>query len=157
MWVLPDPLNDNVVQEMSTLIESLTLGVFFKMSSATELKKGSYFIHNNEPVRVNRKEVVVYGTHSHSKLKLFIQGLNDKSEKELNIHHHDKVEIIDIIRKVGQVISKTDDKVQLMDNVSYETLDGTAPDELHNQLNEGDLVTFVDFNGNVKIIEKRES
>ncbi len=69
------------------------------MPSATELKKGSYFIHNGQPVQVTRRELVAYGTHSHSKLKLFIQGLNDKSEKELNIHHHDKVEIIDIIRK----------------------------------------------------------
>ena len=127
------------------------------MSTATELKKGSYFIHNNEPVRVNRKEIVVYGTHSHSKLKLFIQGLNAKSESAINLHHTDKVEIVDIIKKVGQVISKTDDKVQIMDNVSYETLDGAAPEELHNELNEGDVVTFVDFNGNVKIIEKRES
>ena len=125
------------------------------MGSASELKKGSYFIHSNKPVRVNRKEIVVYGTHSHSKLKLFIQGLTDKSEKTINLHHTDKVEIIEIIRKVGQVISKTDDKVQLMDNVSYETLDGSAPVELHSELNEGDLVTFVDFKGNVKIIEKR--
>ena len=126
------------------------------MASASELKKGSYFIHNNEPVRVNRKEVVVYGTHSHSKLKLFIQGLTDKSEKELNIHHHEKIETVDIIRKIGQVISKTNDNVQIMDNVSYETLDGKAPEELHNELSEGDLVTFVDFKGNVQVIEKRE-
>ena len=130
---------------------------FKKMSTATELKKGSYFIHNNEPVRVNRKEIVVYGTHSHSKLKLFIQGLMEKGERNINLHHTDKVEIVDVIKKVGQVISKTDDKVQIMDNVSYETLDGAAPEELHNELNEGDAVTFVDFNGNVKIIEKRES
>jgi len=127
------------------------------MSTATELKKGSYFIHNNEPVRVNRKEVVVYGTHSHSKLKIFIQGLSEKGERSINLHHTDKVEIIEIIKKVGQVISKTDDKVQIMDNVSYETLDGTASQELHNELNEGDLVTFIDFNDNIKIIEKRES
>ena len=125
------------------------------MSTATELKKGSYFIHDDKPVRVNRKEVVVYGTHSHSKLKLFIQGLNDKSEKAINMHHHEKVEIIDIIRKVGQVVSKTDDKVQIMDNVSYETLDGTAPQELHNELKEGNQITFVDFQGNIQIIEKR--
>jgi len=125
------------------------------MATATELKKGSYFIHKNEPVRVNRKEIVVYGTHSHSKLKLFIQGLNEKGEKSINMHHTDRVEIVEIIKKVGQVISKTDDKVQIMDNLSYETLDGTAPKELHNELNEGDQVTFVDFNGNVKIIEKR--
>jgi translation elongation factor P/translation initiation factor 5A len=44
-----------------------------------------------------------------------------------------------------------------MDNVSYETLDANAPEEILNELNEGDLVTFVDFNGNVQIIDKRES
>jgi len=90
------------------------------MSTASELKKGSYFIHNNEPVRVNRKEVVVYGTHSHSKLKLFIQGLNDKGERSINMHHTDRVDIVEIIKKVGQVISKSDERVQIMDNVSYD-------------------------------------
>ena len=125
------------------------------MSIASELKKGSYFILNNEPVRVIRKELVAFGTHSHSKLKIFIQGLNEKGEKSINMHHTDRVEIVEIIKKVGQVISKTDDKVQIMDNLSYETLDGTAPKELHNELNEGDQVTFVDFNGNIQIIEKR--
>ena len=125
------------------------------MSSASELKKGSYFIHNNEPVRVNRKEIVVYGTHSHSKLKLFIRGLNEKGERSINMHHTDKVEIVEIIKKVGQVISISDDKVQIMDNVSYETLDANAPVELLNELNESDLVTFVNFNGINQIIEKR--
>ncbi|MAH02023.1 hypothetical protein CMO87_02220 [Candidatus Woesearchaeota archaeon] len=125
------------------------------MSSASELKKGSYFIYNNEPVRVNRKEVIVYGTHSHSKLKLFIQGLNKKGEKSINLHHTDKVETVDITRKTGQVISKTNDKVQIMDNVSYETLDASAFEELHNELNEGDQVIFVDLNGDIQIIEKK--
>ena len=127
------------------------------MPSASELKKGSYFIHNNEPVRVNRKEVVVYGTHSHSKLKLFIQGLTEKGERSINMHHHDKVEIVDIIRKTGQIISKTNDRLQIMDNVSYETLDGSATQELHNELKESDQVTFVDFKGNIQVIEKRKS
>ncbi|MAG91318.1 hypothetical protein CMO83_01425 [Candidatus Woesearchaeota archaeon] len=125
------------------------------MAEASELQKGSYFIHGGEPVRVIRKEVVVYGTHSHSKLKLFIQGLHEKGEKSINLHHTDKVEIIDIIRKLGQVISKTNDKVQVMDMVSYETFDGNAPSELFNDLNENDQVTFIDFNGNVQILEKR--
>ena len=126
------------------------------MANASELKKGSYFIYNNEPVRVNRKEVVVYGTHSHSKLKLFIQGLDEKGERAINLHHKDKVEIIDIIRKVGQVIAKTNDNVQIMDSVSYETLDGDASEDLHNELNEGDQVTFIDFKGKIQIIDKRK-
>ncbi len=125
------------------------------MPTADDLKRGIYFIYNNEPVRVIRKEVVVYGTHSHSKLKLFIQGLNEKGERSVNLHHTDKVEIVDIVRKTGQVISKNNDKVQIMDNVSYETIDATAPEELFNEINEGDQVTFVDLKGNIQIIEKR--
>ena len=129
---------------------------FFKMSTATELKRGIYFIYHGKPVQVTRRELVTYGTHSHSKLKLYFKGLSGKGEKTVNMHHTDRVEIVEIIKKVGQVISKTDDKVQIMDNVSYETLDGSAPEELHNELNEGDQVTFIEFNGKIQIIEKRE-
>ncbi len=125
------------------------------MPTASELERGNYFIYNGEPVRVLRKEVIVVGTHSHSKLKFFIQGLNEKSERSVNFHHTDKVEIVDIVRKLGQIIAKTNSKVQLMDMVSYETLDANAPAELFSELNEGDNVTFVDVQGVIEIIEKR--
>ena len=125
------------------------------MAAASDLKKGDYFKHNNEMLRIIRKEVVVYGTHSHSKLKLFVQSLDKKGEKSINLHHTDKVEILDIIRKAAQVLSKTQGKVQIMDNVSYETFDADIDEELHNNLNEGDEVTFIDLEGNIKILEKR--
>ncbi len=125
------------------------------MSSASELKRGSYFIHNGKPVCVVRKEIVVYGTHSHSKLKIFIRGLNKRGESSINLHHTDKVEMVDIVRKTGQIISKTNDKVQIMDTVSYETLDASAPEEILSELNEGDQVIFIDFEGNTQIIEKK--
>ena len=125
------------------------------MASASELKKGDYFKHSSDILRVIRKEVVVYGTHSHSKLKLFCQAMDKKGERSINLHHTDKVEILDIIRKAAQVISKTQDKVQIMDNVSYETLDADAPEDLHNNLNEGGEVTFIDLAGNIKILDKR--
>ena len=127
------------------------------MPTASELERGTYFIYNGEPVRVLRKEVIVVGTHSHSKLKFYIQGLTEKSERSINFHHTNKVEIIDIIRKLGQIISKTNNKIQLMDMVSYETLDANATAELFEQLNEGDQVTFIELKGNVEIIQKREA
>ena len=126
------------------------------MPQASELERGNYFIYNNEPVRVLRKEVVVYGTHSHSKLKIFFHGLNEKAERSMILNHTDKVEIVDIVRKLGQIISKMNNKIQIMDMVSYETLDASAPSELFNELKEGDQVTFVEVNGNVQIIEKRQ-
>ena len=126
------------------------------MPTAQELERGNYFIYNNEPVRVLRKEVIVVGTHSHSKLRFYIQGLNEKGERSVNFHHTDKVEIVDIVRKLGQIISKTNNKVQLMDMVSYETLDTEVSSELFNELNENDQVTFVNIDGNVQILEKRQ-
>ena len=125
------------------------------MSTAQELERGNYFIYNGEPVRVLRKEVIVVGTHSHSKLKFYIQGLNEKAERTVNFHHTDKVEIVGIVRKLGQIISRTNNKVQVMDMMTYETLDAIAPAELFNELIEGDQVTFIELNGNIKIIEKR--
>ena len=98
---------------------------------------------------------MAFGTHSHSKLKIFYQPLNGGGEKTITLQHADKVEIVEIIRKLGQVISKGNNKVQIMDMVSYETLDATAPSEISNGLNEGDQVTFIDLKGDVKILEKR--
>lgn len=125
------------------------------MATATELEKGNYFFVNNEPVRVTRKEVVAFGTHSHSKLKIFYQPLNGGGEKTVTLQHADKVEVVEITRKLGQVISKANSKVQVMDMVSYETLDSSAPPEIFNELNGGDQVTFIDLKGDVKILEKR--
>lgn len=125
------------------------------MTEAKELKPGNYIKLNNEILKVVRKEVVAYGTHSHSKTKLFVQGLFSKGEKSINLNHHDNVELVEIIRKEGQVIAKMPNKVQIMDSVSYETVDVDADDELLNEINEGDTVTFINFEGKAKVIEKR--
>ena len=125
------------------------------MPTATELERGTYFIYNNEPVRVLRKEVIVVGTHSHSKLKFYIQGLREKGERTVTFQHSDRVEKIEIIRKHGQIIFKANNKVQLMDKVSYETLDAVIPPEMADDITEGDDVTFVELNGIVEILDKR--
>ena len=125
------------------------------MSIASELEKGNYFIYNGEPVRIVRKEVIVVGTHSHSKLKFYFQGLREKGERTAIFQHSDRIEKIDITRKQGQIISKTRDKVQVMDAVSYETLDANIPVEFADELNEGDNVTFVEVNGTIEILDKR--
>ncbi|MBI3035555.1 hypothetical protein HYY71_04485 [Candidatus Woesearchaeota archaeon] len=51
------------------------------MPTASELERGSYFIYNGEPVRVLRKEVIVVGTHSHSKLKFYSKSHKNLSNK----------------------------------------------------------------------------
>ena len=125
------------------------------MSTTSELERGNYFIYNGELVRVIRKEVIVVGTHSHSKLKFYIQGLREKGEKTVTFQHSDRVEKVEIMRKQGQIISKANNKVQLMDAISYETLDATLPPGMIDGINEVDNVTFIELNGTVEILEKR--
>lgn len=126
------------------------------MAEASELEKGSYFDYNGEVFKVIRKEIVAVGTHSHSKLKLFIQPLQGAGQRSIILAHGDKVEILDIVRKTAQVISKSSDKIQIMDAHTYETLDAEAEKELFEELQEGDEVTFIDLNGQIKILEKRK-
>ncbi len=125
------------------------------MATARNLEKGSYFMLGNELVQVVRKEVVVFGTHSHSKLKLFVKGIESKGTKSINLAHEDKVEIMDIIRKSGQVLSKSNNMLQVMDAVSYETFDAETDPGLIDEINEGDNVTFIEFNNKRRVLDKR--
>ena len=150
MMVHKNPLSERIRE-----FKSLPRRFIFKMSIASELERGNYFIYNGEPVSVIRREVIVVWTHSHSKLKFYIQGLREKGERTVTFQHSDRIEKIEIMRKQGQIISKTNNKVQLMDAVTYETLDSSLPAELINDVIEGDDVTFIELNGKVEILDKR--
>ena len=125
------------------------------MASASDLEKGNYFIHNGEPVRVTRKEVVAVGTHSHTKLKIFFQGITDKGEKTVNFGHTDKVEIVDIKRKLGQMVSISGSNGQIMDMVTFEMLDAIIPLEFQDKVKEKDQITFIELNGKAQIVDTR--
>ncbi len=125
------------------------------MASASDLNRGSYFMLNNEPVQVTRKEVVAYGTHSHTKLKIYYKSIEGGGDKTLTMAHGDKVEILDIIKKTGQIISKASNKAQIMDMKSFETIDAEATPEIITMINEGDEVIYIEFNGMNKILEKK--
>lgn len=125
------------------------------MTEAKDLQRGSWIVHEGELLQVKRKENVAYGTHSHSKTKLFLQPLTGGGEKTLTLMHRDKVEETEVIKKTGQIISKFQNKVQIMDPVSYETLDAEVDESLANNLNEGDEVIFIDYNGMIRVLEKK--
>ena len=125
------------------------------MSVAKDLVGGSWFMHEKEPWQVKRVETVVCGTHSHSKTKLHVKNLFGGGEKVLVFGHQDPVELVDIFKKGASVISKLKEKVQIMDGQSYETFDAELSKELFEELNEGDNVTFVDFNGRIIVLDKR--
>lgn len=126
------------------------------MANASELKTGMYFMINGEPAHVKRSEVVAVGTHSHSKIKIYYSDIYGKGEKTINFGHTDRVDILDIIKKTGHLLSKSHDKAQVMDMQTYETFDAAADAELLQSLKENDEVIFVDYNGSCRILDKKK-
>ena len=125
------------------------------MIDIKSLKKGNYILHRDEPAVVKEVGIVVTGTHSHTKCKLTVQGLFSNFTETIVKSFHEHVDDLDVTRKKAQVISKTAKSVQIMDPVSYETLDAEADEAVFAELHEGDEVTYIHFNNRTKILEKR--
>ena len=123
------------------------------IAEAKELRKGDYILHNSDILRINKKEIVVYGTHSHSKLKFYAKAVTGGAEKILTFAHSDKVDILNIIRKTGQVLATQ--PLQIMDSHSFETLDAEAPQDIIDSLQPNDEVIFITHNNWVRILEKK--
>ncbi|ODS37629.1 hypothetical protein BEH94_10415 [Candidatus Altiarchaeales archaeon WOR_SM1_SCG] len=126
------------------------------MIEIKKLSRGSYIAHKGEPYRIKKIGLVVVGTHSHTKTKVEMAGLFSGKKESLTMSSHERVEDIEIIKRHGQLIAKTGNEVQVMSMDNYEMLDADITPELLNEVNEGDDVTYVEFGGRARVIEKRE-
>lgn len=118
--------------------------------------KGRCIVFNNRPYRIREIKNVVVATHSHTRTKVEIEDVFTGEKKSLNLSPHDSIKEVEILRKRGQFIARTGDNlIHVMDLVSFETFDANVDNSLLQELQEGDEVTFVEFEGFVKVIEKR--
>jgi translation elongation factor P/translation initiation factor 5A len=122
---------------------------------AKDTDRGSFIKIKNEIYRIKRKEVVAVGTHSHTKLKFFCKPLFGTSEKEFIFAHNDSVEMVDISKKRGQVISFQDGKIQVMDNDTFEIHDAVKSDDLTDEIAEGGPASFMILDGKVFIVNAK--
>jgi translation initiation factor 5A len=121
------------------------------MASAGDLERGNCFLVRNEPVQIIRKELVSVGTHSHTKIKFFVEFLFSGKQDVITMSHQDNVETVEVMRKKATIISKN--PLQIMDLVSYETKDATAEQKVIEKIEQGDEVVYVDYLGKVKVID----
>ncbi|NTV23232.1 MAG: hypothetical protein HGA85_02550 [Nanoarchaeota archaeon] len=124
--------------------------------AAADLERGKFFEYKGEVLQVLRRSVIACGTHSHTKLVFTVCDINGKKEKEITMGHNDKVDVIDVMKRKANVISKSHGKVQVMDQQSYETLDGECDEEIMSTLNEGDEITYIEYNG-IKVLGKKKN
>ena len=127
------------------------------MIKVADARVGSCIMNRDEPSKVTGKERVTVGTHMHSKTRLTVQGIFSGRSEVLTLGHHENLEDIEIINKKGQVVAKIPpSQVQVMDLVSYETLTATVTPEQFAQISEGYILTFIEIQGKLVVIDIRE-
>jgi len=122
-----------------------------------KIRPGDYIMYKDEPYRIKKNQIVVTGTHSHTKNRLDMVGLFSGKAESATFPPHERLEGVDIVRKKAQLLSRTGGSMQIMDLVSYETFDAMAQGEVAEDLTEGDEVTYIEFQGRVIVMEKRGS
>ena len=126
------------------------------MTDLKKLKKGNYVLYENEPCVIKNLEFVVYSTHSHTKAKIELEGLFSGKKIITSLPLHENLQEADITRKCATIISKLQNKIQIMDAVNFETFDADISPNLIEQAVEGDNVTYIQFGNNVKVLEVRK-
>jgi len=134
---------------------------FFRWSmiKVADARVGTCIMNRGEPAKVTQKERVTVGTHMHSKTRLVVQGIFSGRSEVLTLSHHENLEDVQITNKKGQVIAKIpgQSQVQIMDLVSYETITATVEPPMFEKINEGSIVTFIELQGRILVMETKDA
>ncbi|MEK6844705.1 MAG: translation initiation factor IF-5A [Nanoarchaeota archaeon] len=126
-----------------------------KIINATEAKSGMNIIIDGMPCTVRNMDISKTGKHGHSKCRFEAIGMINGQKKVFVVPGHDKLEVPLVEKKKGQVLSKSDGKVSIMDLESFETIEVPCPyQEVFEELEENGNCEYWDIEG-VKIVKRK--
>ena len=125
------------------------------MTDAGSLKVGNYILMDNVPCVIKSIQISKTGKHGHAKCRIEAIGIINDDKKIMVMPGHEKVDVPIVEKRSGQILSITGSIVNLMDSESYETLDIALPEELKDDLKEGDNVMYWVVAGQKVIKQKK--
>jgi len=116
-----------------------------------ELKEGRYMLIDEEPCRILSIQTSKPGKHGEAKARIDAVGLFDGGKRSVVFPVKHKVQVPLIGKRQAQVISMTDQEVQLMDLETYETFNLPLDAETKTQVTPGSEVQYLDAMGKRRI------
>jgi translation initiation factor 5A len=126
----------------------------FKLINAVGAKLGIAINVDGVPCIVKSNDVSKTGKHGHAKCRIEAISIVDGKKKVFVTGGHERLESPMINKKKAQILSILEDKASVMDLESYETIELTMPEELKEELKDGDQVEYWESQG-YKIIKKK--
>ena len=126
-----------------------------KIINATEVKVGTNIIVDGASCTVKSIDISKTGKHGHAKCRIEAVGIISGNKKVLVMPGHDRLEVPLVEKRKGQILSKTDGTVSVMDLESFETLDVPCPSkEVFAQLEENGNCEYWNIEGE-KIVKRK--
>jgi len=118
------------------------------------LKIGHYILIDNEPCRIVEYEKSKPGKHGAAKARIVAIGAFDNGKRSIVNPVDARVDIPIIEKRSGQVISFSENSIQLMDLETYEVFFTSMPpeDEIKAKLSAGSEVEYWKFSDRTKIM-----
>src|SRR4030042_872911 len=111
-------------------------------AEAKDLKPGRYVVIDDEPCKFLSISTSKPGKHGSAKARIEAIGLIDGKRRELVKPGSATVDV-PIVEKLGaQVLSVSENSVQLMDLSDYSTFECVLPEELKGKISEGQDVVY---------------
>ncbi len=125
----------------------------FKLINATEVKTGSSIMVEEEPCIVKSMTTSRPGRHGHAKVRIEATSIFSDKKKVVAVPGHERFEVPLINKARGQILSVSENKANVMDLESFETLDMQI-DKSVEGLKEEDNVEYWEVDGK-KIIKRK--
>jgi len=126
----------------------------FKLINASVAKQGIAIIVDGIPCIVKTNDMSKTGKHGHAKCRIEAISILDGKKKVFATGGHERLECPMINKNKAQVLSIAGEKASVMDLNSYETLEMVIPEELKEELKDGDQVEYWEVEGS-KIIKRK--
>ena len=127
-----------------------------KVVELKTVKVGKYIVLGGEASKVTSLTTSSPGKHGAAKARLEAVGIFDGQKRSLVKPVDTKVEVPILDKRLGQVLAIMGDQVQLMDMETYETFELPVPDDLKDDIVEGEGVEYIVALGNMKIMRTKK-
>lgn len=124
-----------------------------KIICATEAKPGVNIMVDGAPCTVRTQDLSKTGKHGAMKARIEAIGIIDGKKRVLLKPGHERLEVPNIDKRKGQIISITGNDVNMMDVETFETIVLPIPEELKAEIKEGIQVEYWDIEG-LKVIKR---
>ncbi|MDI6859603.1 MAG: translation initiation factor IF-5A [Methanocellales archaeon] len=122
-----------------------------EQTEVRSLKQGRYVIIDDEPCTIISITTSKPGKHGSAKARIDAIGIFDAQKRSVVQPVNAKIYIPLVERKSGQILSLSEDVIQLMDLEDYSTFETEMPAELRGKLEVGKEVTYLESMGRRRI------